>query len=381
MIAVIADDLTGAAELGGLGLRYNLKVEIATEVNANTKAELLIISADTRSIKEADAVEKIKKITKELLWLRPQTIYKKIDSVLRGHVVAEIKAQMEVMKLERALIVPANPQLDRIIKGGQYYYKGELIHLSSFSKDPEFPITSSLVTDMLRDRNVAVIKQDELLPSTGITVGEVQREEDLDVWASKVDTNILLAGGSGFFTALLDHRHVSGESKSSVVGAELGTPMLFVCGTTFHKSREAIRQLKYNGGPVSYMPTKSIGSTSTDHDYEHWSDEVVQLLSSNGNAIVAIEESPTSEQANANDLREKMACVVEQVMQKVKIKELVIEGGSTAASIIRKQNFTTLVPVQELSAGVIRMRVENKDGLYLTIKPGSYDWSPELWKF
>jgi D-threonate/D-erythronate kinase len=381
MIAVIADDLTGAAELGGLGLRYNLKVEIATEVNANTKAELLIISADTRSIKEADAVEKIKRITKELLALDPRVIYKKIDSVLRGHVIAEIKAQMEVMELERALIVPANPLLDRIIKDGQYYYKREPIHLSSFSKDPEFPITSSQVADMLRDRDVAVIKQDEVLPATGIAVGEVEGEEALAAWASKVDTNILTAGGSGFFTALLDAMHVGRERLNYVNEPGLSTPILFVCGTTFHKSREAIRQVKAKGGPVSYMPGKLISSPAIDKDYETWSNEIVQLLSSRGNVIVAIEESASTEQANANDLREKMAGVVEQVMQKVKIKELVVEGGSTAASIIRKQHFTTLIPVQELSPGVIRMRVENKDGLYLTIKPGSYDWSPELWKF
>ncbi|MDB5190444.1 MAG: four-carbon acid sugar kinase family protein, partial [Segetibacter sp.] len=113
MIAVIADDLTGAAELGGIGLKYGLKAEIATEVDVNTKAELLIISANTRSIKEDDAVGKIKQITTDLLALHPKFIYKKIDSVLRGHVVAELKAQMEVMQAHRALIVPANPSLNR----------------------------------------------------------------------------------------------------------------------------------------------------------------------------------------------------------------------------------------------------------------------------
>jgi len=33
MIAVIADDFTGAAEIGGVGLRYGLQVLIETEVN------------------------------------------------------------------------------------------------------------------------------------------------------------------------------------------------------------------------------------------------------------------------------------------------------------------------------------------------------------
>src|SRR5882757_10096749 len=44
MIAVIADDLTGAAELGGIGLRYGLSVEVNMDVNLSTKADLLVIA-------------------------------------------------------------------------------------------------------------------------------------------------------------------------------------------------------------------------------------------------------------------------------------------------------------------------------------------------
>jgi hypothetical protein len=37
--------------------------------------------------------------------------------------------------------------------------------------------------------------------------------------------------------------------------------------------------------------------------------------------------------------------------------------------------------VQELAAGVIRMKVHGTDGLFLTLKPGSYDWPPQIWDF
>ena len=49
MLAVIADDLTGAAEIGGIGLSYGLKVEISSKVNPSTEADLLVIATDTRS--------------------------------------------------------------------------------------------------------------------------------------------------------------------------------------------------------------------------------------------------------------------------------------------------------------------------------------------
>ena len=59
MIAVIADDLTGAAELGGIGLRHGLKTEVRTI--AGTKlppaTDLLVIAADSRSKPQAAAIE------------------------------------------------------------------------------------------------------------------------------------------------------------------------------------------------------------------------------------------------------------------------------------------------------------------------------------
>ena len=46
MMVVIADDLTGAAEIGGLALKYGLMAEITTTVNLHSRADLLIIDGD-----------------------------------------------------------------------------------------------------------------------------------------------------------------------------------------------------------------------------------------------------------------------------------------------------------------------------------------------
>src|ERR1700761_4620702 len=139
MIAVIADDLTGAAELGGIGLRYGLRTEIRTSVGTAAGADLLVIAADSRSKSEAAAVEEMTTITRQLRLLQPGWIYKKTDSVLRGHVIAELKAHLQALDFQSALMVPANPALGRTIRDGHYYLNGEPIHESSFSADPEFP--------------------------------------------------------------------------------------------------------------------------------------------------------------------------------------------------------------------------------------------------
>jgi uncharacterized protein YgbK (DUF1537 family) len=52
MIAVIADDFTGAAELAGISLRYGLTVSVCLHDEISTDADVLIISTDSRSLKK-----------------------------------------------------------------------------------------------------------------------------------------------------------------------------------------------------------------------------------------------------------------------------------------------------------------------------------------
>ena len=206
MIAVIADDLTGAAELGGIGLQYGLRTEIHVSVPAESMAELVIISTDTRSVSEADAIAKTELVVRDLAKLQPAFIFKKIDSVLRGHVLAELENHMQVSGMKRALIVPANPALGRTIIDSTYLLHGAPIHKSSFSRDPEFAIVSSHVADMLRVEKSAIHVAkvaDNTLPEEGIVIGEATDAKDLAAWAERVDERMVVAGASGFFMALL----------------------------------------------------------------------------------------------------------------------------------------------------------------------------------
>jgi len=174
MIVVIADDLTGAAEIGGLGLRYGLKAEIITDLNINPAAELVVISTDTRSMPEEKALELTKAVSEKILTIKPDIIFKKVDSVLRGHIVPELKVHQEILGYKKALLVPANPSLGRILTGGKYYVNGQPIHETAFAHDPEFPVKGSQPHELLRvDKNaVSTHLATDELPASGIIVGE-----------------------------------------------------------------------------------------------------------------------------------------------------------------------------------------------------------------
>jgi uncharacterized protein YgbK (DUF1537 family) len=57
--------------------------------------------------------------------------------------------------------------------------------------------------------------------------------------------------------------------------------------------------------------------------------------------------------------------------------ELFIEGGATAASLLSRLNWISFKPVDELAPGVVRLQLNNKSHLFITLKPGSYSW-PEF---
>lgn len=385
MIVVIADDFTGAAELGGIGLRYKLAVEINTVINTSSKADLLIVATDTRSVDKEEAIKRMEMVTRQVKQLNPSILYKKTDSVLRGHVIPEITVQLKALGLEKALLVPANPALGRTIQDGRYYLYGKPVHETSFSADPEFPVTSAGIPDMLRIDNglVYIKKPGEQLPASGITVGEVRSGEDLKIWAASVDNNTLAAGGAGFFSAILDRLKISGSPVTKALpGKDLSSPRLFICGSTFNKSVEAIQKIKDHDGPVSYIPDAIVSSNGHSAKlYSDWVKETVSYIQTHGRAIVAVNPVTDTIAVNAVDLREKMAQLVSQVLQEVNINELFIEGGSTTAAVLRKLGLHTFVPVKEMASGVIRMSAPEKPGLFITVKPGSYNWPVEIWVF
>ena len=53
--------------------------------------------------------------------------------------VAEIEAVLGPLGLRRALLVPANPALGRVIRGGCYFIDGIPIDKTDFGQDPEYP--------------------------------------------------------------------------------------------------------------------------------------------------------------------------------------------------------------------------------------------------
>jgi uncharacterized protein YgbK (DUF1537 family) len=300
-------------------------------------------------------------------------IYKKTDSVYRGHVLDELKVQMELVGLEKALLLAANPSLGRTIKNGKYYVNNQLIDKTGFATDPEFAITSPDVLKMINaihDDNVKILRPLDKLPETGIVIGEASTMTDIDDWADRVDNQWALVGAGDFFTALLDKKYA--RINNNEVDIEL--PHLYISGTSFAKSKQFIRLAKEKNECVLYLPPFKM--YKTEFNDEQWLNKLSEIIRKQKRAIIAIDdEESRAQETSALHLRTFMAKAVKKILQREKIRELFIEGGSTAGAILQEMEITTLEPVNELQRGVVRMKA---DDMYITMKPGSYQLPPQV---
>jgi uncharacterized protein YgbK (DUF1537 family) len=368
MIAVIADDFTGAAEIAGIGRRYQLTVQLCMGVALNAEADLIVISTDSRSMSLEDALVATNLAIQSLMPLQPIWIYKKTDSVLRGYVVDELILQMELQKMNRAILLAANPSLGRTIQNGCYFIHGVSIEQTNFNTDPEFAIHQPEIQYMLRageSVHLHIAKMNTLLPQNGIIVGEASTIEDLAYWITTTNENTILAGaGDAFEMLLIQHTQLSKRSIHSVCNMQL--PALYLNGSKCSDSDQLFRNKD-----ASVLLYFSAAILSGKEDVE-WDATINDRFQENKKVLIAIDDQIVQQlKIPALALRNRIAVIIKNIITQWDVKELCIEGGATAAAILQALDLVNFIPKNELARGVIRMKATNTN-LYITVKPGTY---------
>ena len=380
MIAVIADDFTGAAEIGGVGVRYGLRVLIETVVLGVYDVDLLVIASNTRSMGALEASSHVSTILTQLVKLNPEFIYKKIDSVLRGHVAEELEAQMLLMSRKKALIVAPNPLVGRKIENGTYFVDGVPLDQTFFTGDPDFPVRSAKVTDIIHSSVFPVYSIDFLDEKygTGIFVANVTNHGELKKWAEQIDNEMIVAGGSGFFDALLETKFQYSISATQPEFS-FGESSLFIFGSLFPKSQSLLKKFDNKNILRSNMPERIFYSSELDKTLvEEWAIEVSDKLRDGFSVMVTIDYPPSGEEGLSCRIRECIGQLVARISDRFELTDLFIEGGATTSMVLKYLEITKLVPFYEADFGVIQMRPEGFPGLCITTKPGSYQWPENL---
>jgi D-threonate/D-erythronate kinase len=161
--ALIADDLTGALDAGAgfaaAGLRAVMPLSGRPEDAPG--ADVVLVNTASREGTAPAAAVAAREAAEHLRTAGIERVYKKIDSVLRGHAGAELAAVLDVFR-GRALVAPAFPAQGRITRDGIQYLHGEPVApYGGFLRDAlEGAATRSDIRDAETDEDLARIARE-----------------------------------------------------------------------------------------------------------------------------------------------------------------------------------------------------------------------------
>ena len=374
-LIVIADDITGAAEIAGIGLRFGLLVRLVMYKGEDPvippgQYDMLVFATDTRSMTQAQAIEETTRIAHTLKAISHKYIFKKTDSALRGHITAELKTLMEITGADCALLLPQNPSRGRIIEKGKYYIDNTPLNKTAFAHDPEFPATTADVKWLLFYRyRVQVLTPQMKLKKSGIYIAEATTTEEMEQRAKEVQEGTIPAGGADFFTAYLKARGYTTKNTVSFNGIKSNHSLIVLGSTSNHDLSQ-----------FAYIQSQDIVECNVPRIIFHrdapqkWIKKLKKAYLEHDSLILSINHQPKKGREVALNIREGMATGVTALLSERLPQELIIEGGATAFSILKRMDWDVFRVKQEVTSGVIRISpLENPD-ITITLKPGSYPW-------
>ena len=270
-VAIIADDLTGAADTGVQLVRAGYRTAVffrATEVLADD-LDAVVFDTDSRTMPTGFAAKRVVDAAHAARGAR--IIYKKLDSTLRGNVAAELAAAMGAARRASAIVAPAFPAAGRTTVGGTQLVNDIPVHETEMGNDPRTPVREAHVPTMLADAfsSVGTLKVDDLaaperfrrtLEDNECVVVDAERDEDLVALVRAVPdpASVLWAGSAGLALALGSVYPGPHAGEAGVLRTP-ARPVLVVIGSLSGVAREQLMRLVEEYGEVA-VPVGGGGS-------------------------------------------------------------------------------------------------------------------------
>jgi uncharacterized protein YgbK (DUF1537 family) len=298
LYAIVADDLTGAADAGVEFAQAGWRTRTlgqgwqpADLQQARADGiQVIVIDTQSRGCAPVAAAARVQAAAAQLADAGAAIIFKKIDSTLRGPLGAELDALLDALDAGPAagsvlaVVCPAFPAAGRTLRDGVLYAHDVPVAQSAAGRDPVTPVTESHLPTLLRGgarRPVLACPPPPRagaagdlaadwrarLPQGGCVVVDAQDEEDLAriAGAALADpAGLLLVGSAGLAQPLAaalartPSRKGPGEAwlgESTLAPSWKETPrgpVLVVCGSLHPAARAQLRALPAQLAPAAF---------------------------------------------------------------------------------------------------------------------------------
>jgi uncharacterized protein YgbK (DUF1537 family) len=406
MIGVIADDTTGANDIGVMFAKQGWITAVLAHDAPKPwpEARVLVLDTDSRLDPPSVAYRKVLAATRRLQALGCTWLHKKTCSVLRGNVGAEFDAMLDATGGEFAVISVAFPKNGRQTCDGVHTVHGVRLEESAFARDPVHPMReSNLVSILSRQaaRRVRLISLDVVRQGPeavrraleaertrgGYAVVDAVEQRDLTTLAEAAH-DFPWWGGSAAIAEELPRFWPAGEPRDVLAGVEIedANGVLIVAGSLTPQTRAQTDAVQAAGSPTATLDSRKI------FDARARAAEVARVVSEARGALrdgrdtlvmaaaepeivaatkalgttLGLDELTTSKTVSA-----ALADIAHALVEELRLKRLVIAGGDTSGTVCRRLGIRGNYVLREIVSGVPSGLAIGREML-LVLKSGSF---------
>ena len=352
-LAIIADDLSGALDTSapfaarGADVRVVVSLEaLATTLEAwqGQWPEVIAVNTQSRHLQSEEAALRVSEAVRLLTRVAPQEWFKKVDSTLRGQVVAECTALREALGFP-LLLAPAVPAQGRTVRNAEVWVDGIPLADTTYQQDA---LSTPLIGPI--DQAFAVSGQPlqryrsgqgVQLPN-GDCIADAQSDEELAALyqlVSSAGCRRAMAGAAGLATAIA--QRLFGWPDAPFRALNSVNAVLYAIGSRSPRAAEQLQQLR------QYVPGLAVIKACT---------EPSATPCNSSPALGAYVVVPgESEERTANQVAEWMASKVADITSAWRDDDpclLFLTGGDTAMAVLTQLGVSYICVETEWSPGV-----------------------------
>jgi D-threonate/D-erythronate kinase len=387
-IVIIADDLSGAADCGIVCASAGLDTMVVLgQLDAEPEVTVLAIDGDTRSRSPLEAIAETERLVRAHAG-PGRTLFRKIDSTLRGHVAEELAATLAVRREAGPAVIvlaPAFPATGRTTRDGHQHLHGvpledtELWRREAIAGRAHMPSMLERVGLDAVSIGLHAVRgpglRDLVLHGAGhhdVLVFDAESENDLQAVAtaaSMLGEKVIWAGSAGLARYL---PHVTaGRPGLPTAPLPVAGPVLFVVGSASSVSRAQVQRLAAESGIIQVTVPTSVLHVGPDS--AGWLVQQRALdaaLAGGGDVIVLLGEEEPVDLGRGLLLCRSLAQLVAPLAGH--FAALVSTGGETARALLQAVGAVGLRLVGEIEPGVPLSVTEGWGPIPVITKAGAF---------
>ena len=356
---IIADDFTGALDTGVQFVRAGMSVMFVIQPAqpvqpAQEEADVRVLSTESRNVDEATAAARVHAAVAEH---SGRTIFKKIDSTMRGHTGAEIEAVLAARSVQHAVVCPAAPDAGRTVEHGRLLVGGIALHETAFADDPHWPARTSMVAELLRRpcTDLEHVTTQAIVHSpTAIVSVDARTNEDLAAIVHAAHAAGALPCGSLGLARVWANLFAQNAAPHTQP-PKLARPILIVAGSRHPNTHVQIERL-ITAGATAFTPHDEISTMRS-------------ALAADCTVILRAADEYVD-----GGVTQELAEVAERLLRMNQPGTLVLTGGETAAVVCTRLAVAAVRIGGEITVGVPWGTIVGgaADGVRIVTKAGGF---------